>query len=215
MFDLLKYAKDYRKEMILGPVFKFAEAIFELILPLLMAVLIDQGIQQQNWTKVWEMTGWMIFFSITGLICAVTCQYYASIASLGLGTELRKQLLKKINRLNHSDLNYFGSDTLITRMTNDVNQMQLALAMLIRLVVRAPFLSIGALVMSFYIDWQMGLVFVAILPIFSLLLFILIRFSVPLYRTVQQQLDRLNQLVAQNLSGVRIIRAFDRQSHEV
>ena len=215
MFDLLKYAKDYRKEMILGPVFKFAEAIFELILPLLMAVLIDQGIQQQNWTKVWEMTGWMIFFSITGLICAVTCQYYASIASLGLGTELRKQLLKKINRLNHSDLNYFGSDTLITRMTNDVNQMQLALAMLIRLVVRAPFLSIGALVMSFYIDWQMGLVFVAILPIFSLLLFILIRFSVPLYRTVQQQLDRLNQLVAQNLSGVRIIRAFDRQSNEV
>ncbi len=215
MFDLLKYAKDYRKEMILGPVFKFAEAIFELILPLLMAVLIDQGIQQQNWTKVWEMTGWMIFFSITGLICAVTCQYYASIASLGLGTELRKQLLKKINRLNHSDLNYFGSDTLITRMTNDVNQMQLALAMLIRLVVRAPFLSIGALVMSFYIDWQMGLVFVAILPIFSLLLFILIRFSVRLYRTVQQQLDRLNQLVAQNLSGVRIIRAFDRQSNEV
>ena len=215
MFHLLKYAKDYRKEMILGPVFKFAEAIFELILPLLMAVLIDQGIQQQNWTKVWEMTGWMIFFSITGLICAVTCQYYASIASLGLGTELRKQLLKKINRLNHSDLNYFGSDTLITRMTNDVNQMQLALAMLIRLVVRAPFLSIGALVMSFYIDWQMGLVFVAILPIFSLLLFILIRFSVPLYRTVQQQLDRLNQLVAQNLSGVRIIRAFDRQSNEV
>ena len=104
MFDLLKYAKDYRKEMILGPVFKFAEAIFELILPLLMAVLIDQGIQQQNWTKVWEMTGWMIFFSITGLICAVTCQYYASIASLGLGTELRKQLLQKINRLNHSDL---------------------------------------------------------------------------------------------------------------
>lgn len=215
MFHLLKYAKDYRKEMILGPVFKFAEAIFELILPLLMAVLIDQGIQQQNWTKVWEMTGWMIFFSITGLICALTCQYYASIASLGLGTELRKQLLKKINRLNHSDLNYFGSDTLITRMTNDVNQMQLALAMLIRLVVRAPFLSIGALVMSFYIDWQMGLVFVAILPIFSLLLFILIRFSVPLYRTVQQQLDRLNQLVAQNLSGVRIIRAFDRQSNEV
>lgn len=215
MFHLLKYAKDYRKEMILGPVFKFAEAIFELILPLLMAVLIDQGIQQQNWTKVWEMTGWMIFFSITGLICAVTCQYYASIASLGLGTELRKQLLKKINCLNHSDLNYFGSDTLITRMTNDVNQMQLALAMLIRLVVRAPFLSIGALVMSFYIDWQMGLVFVAILPIFSLLLFILIRFSVPLYRTVQQQLDRLNQLVAQNLSGVRIIRAFDRQSNEV
>lgn len=215
MLHLLKYAKDYRKEMILGPVFKFSEAIFELLLPLLMAVLIDQGIQQKNWGKVWEMTGWMVFFSITGLICAMTCQYYASIASQGLGTELRKQLLHKINQLNHSDLNYFGSDTLITRMTNDVNQMQLALAMLIRLVVRAPFLSVGALVMAFYIDWQIGLVFLAILPLFSLLLLFLIRASVPMYRLVQQQLDRLNQLVAQNLSGVRIIRAFDRQTKEV
>lgn len=215
MIHLLKYAKDYRKEMILGPVFKFSEAIFELILPLLMAVLIDQGIQQQNWQKVWEMTAWMVFFSITGLICAVICQYYASVASQGLGTELRKQLLHKINQFSHQELNYFGSDTLITRMTNDVNQMQLALAMLIRLVVRAPFLSIGALAMAFYIDWQIGLIFLTILPLFSLLLFFLIRASVPMYRFVQLQLDQLNQLVAQNLSGVRIIRAFDRQKKEV
>ncbi|MHC5269448.1 ABC transporter ATP-binding protein [Enterococcus sp. LJL98] len=215
MIHLLKYAKDYRKEMILGPVFKFSEAIFELILPLLMALLIDQGILQENWGKVWEMTGWMVFFSITGLLCAVVCQYYASVASQGLGTELRQQLLQKINQLSHHELNYFGADTLITRMTNDVNQMQLALAMLIRLVVRAPFLSIGALAMSFYIDWQIGLIFLILLPLFSLLLFFLIRASVPMYRVVQQQLDQLNQFVAQNLSGVRIIRAFDRQKKEV
>ena len=215
MFRLLKYAKDYRKEMILGPIFKFSEAIFELMLPLLMATLIDQGIQQQNWTKVWQMIAWMLFFTIAGVLSAVTCQYYASVASQGLGTELRQALMKKINQLSHKELNYFGSNTLITRMTNDVNQMQLALAMLIRLVVRAPFLSIGALIMAFYIDWQIGLIFVAILPLFSLLLFFLIKVSVPLYRFVQQQLDRLNQTVAQNLSGVRIIRAFSRQEKEV
>ncbi|MFC4710131.1 ABC transporter ATP-binding protein [Enterococcus eurekensis] len=215
MFRLLKYAKDYRKEMILGPIFKFSEAIFELMLPLLMAILIDQGIQQQNWTKVWQMIAWMLFFTIAGVVSAVTCQYYASVASQGLGTELRQALMKKINQLSHKELNYFGSNTLITRMTNDVNQMQLALAMLIRLVVRAPFLSIGALIMAFYIDWQIGLIFVAILPLFSLLLFFLIKISVPLYRFVQQQLDRLNQIVAQNLSGVRIIRAFSRQEKEV
>ena len=215
MFRLLKYAKDYRKEMILGPIFKFSEAIFELMLPLLMATLIDQGIQQQNWTKVWQMIAWMLFFTIAGVVSAVTCQYYASVASQGLGTELRQALMKKINQLSHKELNYFGSNTLITRMTNDVNQMQLALAMLIRLVVRAPFLSIGALIMAFYIDWQIGLIFVAILPLFSLLLFFLIKISVPLYRFVQQQLDRLNQIVAQNLSGVRIIRAFSRQEKEV
>lgn len=215
MFRLLKYAKDYRKEMILGPIFKFSEAVFELMLPLLMATLIDKGIQQQNWTKVWQMIVWMLFFSIAGVLSALTCQYFASVASQGFGTELRHHLMKKINQLGHKELNYFGSNTLITRMTNDVNQMQLALAMLIRLVVRAPFLSIGALIMAFYIDWQIGLIFVAILPIFSLLLLFLIKASVPLYRFVQQQLDRLNQLVGQNLSGVRIIRAFSRQTKEV
>lgn len=215
MFRLLKYAKDYRKEIILGPIFKFSEAVFELMLPLLMAILIDEGIQQQNWTKVWQMIAWMLFFSVAGVASALTCQYFASVASQGFGTELRHHLMKKINRLSHKELNYFGSNTLITRMTNDVNQMQLALAMLIRLVVRAPFLSIGALVMAFYIDWQIGLIFVAILPIFSVLLLFLIKASVPLYRFVQQQLDRLNQLVGQNLSGVRIIRAFSRQNKEV
>lgn len=215
MFRLLRYAKDYRKEMILGPIFKFSEAIFELMLPLLMATLIDQGIQQQNWTKVWQMIAWMLFFTLAGVLSAVTCQYYASVASQGLGTRLRQALMKKINQLSHQELNAFGANTLITRMTNDINQMQLALAMLIRLVVRAPFLSIGALIMAFYIDWQIGLIFLAILPLFSLLLFFLVKFSVPLYRFVQQELDRLNQIVTQNLSGVRIIRAFSRQEKEV
>jgi ATP-binding cassette subfamily B protein len=158
MISLLRYAKDYRKQIILGPFFKFLEAVFELVLPLQMAALVDEGLRQNNWSKVVEMTIWMIVMSVVGMICAVICQYYASVASQGFGTELRNRLMKKINTLSHSELNLFGTDTLITRMTNDINQMQIALAMLIRLVVRAPFLSIGSVIMAFVIDWQAGLI---------------------------------------------------------
>lgn len=215
MVRLLRYAKDYRKQIILGPFFKFLEAVFELILPLLMANLVDQGIRQNNWSKVIEMTVWMIAMSVIGLICAIICQYYASIASQGFGTELRNQLLKKINTLSHNELNLFGTDTLITRMTNDINQLQVALAMLIRLVVRAPFLSIGSVIMAFVIDWQAGLIFLLVLPLFCLVLFLIMVKSVPLYKKVQFHLDQLNELVAQNLRGVRVIRAFVRERTEV
>lgn len=215
MFGLLRYAKNYRKQMILGPVFKFLEAVFELILPLLMAVLVDEGIQKNNWSTVLSITFWMVVMSVVGLACAMICQYYASFASQGFGTELRNQLMKKINQLSHQELNRFGTDTLITRTTNDINQMQLALAMLIRLVVRAPFLSVGAVIMSFYIDWQIGLIFLLVLPLFCIVLFFIIGKSVPLYRSVQNQLDHVNELVSQNLSGVRVIRAFARRKTEI
>ncbi len=215
MFGLLRYAKNYRKQMILGPVFKFLEAVFELILPLLMAVLVDEGIQKNNWSTVLSMTFWMVVMSVVGLACAMICQYYASFASQGFGTELRNQLMNKINQLSHQELNRFGTDTLITRTTNDINQMQLALAMLIRLVVRAPFLSVGAVIMSFYIDWQIGLIFLLVLPLFCIVLFFIIGKSVPLYRSVQNQLDHVNELVSQNLSGVRVIRAFARRKTEI
>lgn len=208
MIQLLYYAKKYRKQIILGPFFKFLEAVFELILPLLMAALVDRGIRMNDRQTVWSMTGWMILMSVIGLICAVICQYYASIASQGFGTELRNQMMKKINSLSHSELNRFGTDTLITRMTNDINQMQLALAMLIRLVVRAPFLSIGAVIMAFVIDWQIGLIFLFTLPLFCLVLFGIIRKTVPLYQQVQKKVDQLNEWIAQNLSGIRVIRAF-------
>lgn len=214
MIQLLKYAKNYRKQIIIGPIFKFLEAVFELILPLLMAALIDRGIAAGNRDEVIAMTIWMVVFSVVGLLCALVCQYYASIASQGFGTELRNQLMKKINSFSHSQLNEFGTDTLITRMTNDINQLQLALAMLIRLVIRAPFLSIGSVVMAFYINWQMGLIFLLLLPIFCIILFLIITKTVPLYRSVQKKLDRLNELVAQNLGGVRVIRAFARRSTE-
>lgn len=214
MVRLLRYAKEYRKQVILGPFFKFLEAVFELVLPLFMARLVDEGIAKNNPEKVIEMALWMFGLSILGLLCALVCQYYASIASQGFGTVLRNQMMKHINSFAHKELNRFGTDTLITRMTNDINQMQQALAMLIRLVVRAPFLSIGSVIMAFYIDWQMGLIFLILLPFFCLILYLIIHYSVPLYRKVQHQLDQLNQLVTQNLSGVRVIRAFARTKTE-
>ncbi|MCJ1977498.1 ABC transporter ATP-binding protein [Lactococcus paracarnosus] len=215
MRRLLAYASDYRKQIILGPFFKFLEAVFELVLPLLMAKMIDQGIRAGNKGMVWEMVGWMVAMSIIGMICAIICQYYSSIASQGFGTELRNQLMKKINQLSHQDLNQFGTDTLITRLTSDINQLQLALAMLIRLVVRAPFLSIGSVIMAFYIDWQTGLLYLILLPIFCVILFFIVRYSVPLYKRVQEKLDQLNELVNQNLSGVRVIRAFARRKSDI
>lgn len=214
MLQLLRYAKDYRKQIILGPFFKFLEAVFELILPLFMARLVDEGIARHDQGKVIEMTVAMLGLSIVGLLCALICQYYASIASQGFGTVLRNRLMEKINSFSHKELNRFGTDTLITRMTSDINQMQGALAMLIRLVVRAPFLSIGSVIMAFYIDWQMGLIFLILLPLFCFILFLIIHYSVPLYRKIQQKLDQLNQLVTQNLSGVRVIRAFARTNTE-
>lgn len=212
---LLSYAREYKKQLILGPFFKFLEAVFELVLPLFMARLIDQGVRLGNQTTVWQMTAWMVTMSVIGLICALICQYYASIASQGFGTQLRDQLMKKINSLSHQDLNQFGTDTLITRLTSDINQLQLALAMLIRLVVRAPFLSIGSVIMAFYIDWQTGLLYLILLPIFCIILYVIVKFSVPLYQKVQEKLDLLNELVNQNLSGVRVIRAFARRQADM
>ncbi|MFC4770803.1 ABC transporter ATP-binding protein [Enterococcus hermanniensis] len=214
MIQLLRYAKDYRKQVILGPFFKFLEAVFELVLPLFMAKLVDEGITQHDRSKVIQMALIMLALSVVGWICALICQYYASVASQGFGTVLRNRLMEKINQFSHNELNRFGTDTLITRMTNDINQTQGALAMMIRLVIRAPFLSIGSVIMSFYIDWQMGLIFLILLPIFCLILYLIIRYSVPLYKKIQQKLDQLNQLVTQNLTGVRVIRAFARTNTE-
>ena len=215
MIQLLRYAKDYRKQIILGPVFKFFEAVFELILPLLMASLIDNGLKMNDRGMIIKMGVWMIAMSVISLVCAIIWQYYASVASQGFGTELRNQLIKKINSFSHSELNHFGTDTLITRMTNDINQLQLALAMVIRLLIRAPFLSIGSVVMAFVIDWEVGLFFLALLPIFSVILYFIIKKTIPLYQKVQEKLDRLNATVSQNLSGVRVIRAFSRTATEI
>lgn len=181
----------------------------------MMARLIDQGISKGNWSVVMESVWWMVGFSLFGFLFALGCQYFASIASQGFGTEVRSALFAKIQQLSHEDLNRFGSDTLITRLTNDVNQTQLAIAMLIRLVVRAPFLSIGAVIMAFTIDSTIGWLFLGLLPVFCLLIAWLMVRSVPLYKLVQQSLDALNARLSQHLSGVRVIRAFARGNTEI
>lgn len=210
---LFPYTKKYKKQLILGPFFKFVEAIFELLLPIGMAMLIDNGIRVGDFDYVKTIALIMILMSILGLIAVLLCQYYSSIASQGFGTNLRQALLTKINSLSHHELDKFGTATLITRMTSDTNQLQLALAMLIRLVMRAPFLSIGSLIMAFYISPKIALIFVGTLLVFCIILWGISKKTVPLYRKLQGTVDKLNQVIAENLSGVRVIRAFAQQDY--
>lgn len=214
MIALLKYAKKYRVQMVIGPIFKLIEAIFELFLPLLMAKLIDNGINKGDTLYIYKMGGLMLLMSVIGLISVFICQYSASIASQGFGTELRSTLMKKINSFSHAEIDAFGTSTLITRATNDINQMQLALAMLIRLVIRAPFLCIGSIIMAIYVNPKLALVFAILLPLFCVILYFIMAKTIPLYRRVQKKVDRLAQVVGENLSGVRVIRAFAKSNAE-
>lgn len=215
MFSLLSYAKKYKKELLLGPFFKLLEAILELLLPFYMAKLIDQGIKQNDHSYTIKMALYMLLMSVIGLVCVLICQYYASIASQGFGTALREKMIQKINSFSHKEIDYFGTSTLITRTTSDINQLQLALAMLIRLVIRAPFLSIGSIIMAFYIDIKMGLIFITVIPVFSFILFIIMKKTVPLFKNVQLKLDILNETIRQNLTGVRVIRAFSKKEKDI
>ena len=152
MFRLARFLRDFKKQVILGPLFKLTEAIFELIVPLVMAQIIDVGIENGDRGYVLRMGGVLLLLGVVGLCCALVCQYFASVASQGFGTKLRNALFDHINSFSHAEIDKFGTPSLITRMTNDINQLQYAVAMLIRLVVRAPFLAIGALVMAISID---------------------------------------------------------------
>ncbi|MDF0480757.1 ABC transporter ATP-binding protein/permease [Vagococcus sp. PNs007] len=213
MAKLLRFTKNYRKEVLLGPFFKFLEAVFELLLPIYMSYLIDNGVAKNDSHYIFKTALIMIAMSIIGLICVMICQYYSSVASQGFGTELRSALLEKINTFSHKELDNFGTSTLITRMTNDINQLQLALAMLIRLVFRAPFLSIGSLVMAFYISPKLAAIFLTALILFCLVLFIMMTRTVPLYKKVQAKVDNLNTILVENLSGVRVLRAFGQKKY--
>ncbi|MGX6962327.1 ABC transporter ATP-binding protein [Vagococcus xieshaowenii] len=214
MRTLLPFVKQYKKELILGPFFKLLEAVSELLLPLFMAKLIDQGIRSNNLTEVYHYAFIMLIMTLAGLACVMICQYYASVASQGFGTELREALYKKINQFSYKQLDDYGADTLVTRMTNDINQLQNALAMLIRLVIRAPFLSIGSVIMAFYIHPKTALIFLVTLPIFFLLLLVLMKKTIPLYKKAQAKTDELNRTLQENLMGIRVIRAFAQQSNQ-
>ncbi len=208
---LLKYLKPFKKELILGPFFKLVEAVFELIVPLVMANIIDVGIRGADGGYVLRMGGLMVALSFVGLLSALICQYMAARAAQGCGTVLRREMFSHINSLSHREIDKLGAAGLITRITNDVNQVQLGVAMLIRLAVRAPFLVIGATVMAVIIDAKLSLIFVAAAVGIAVVLVLIMTKSSPLYRLVQKLLDRVGLLTREGLSGSRVVRAFSRQ----
>lgn len=214
MFRLARYLKYFKLEVILGPFFKLMEAIFELIVPLVMASIIDIGIKEGDKTYVLQRGGIILILGIVGLIFALICQFSAARASQGFGTMVRNDLFAHINTFSHAELDQLGTNTLITVITNDVNQMQLAVAMLIRLVVRAPFLVVGATAMAMMLDLQLSFIFLAVAPIVSILLFVIMKKSIPFYRTRQKVLDKISLHTRENLSGARVIRAFSKQGKE-
>lgn len=214
MLKLVHYLKNFRKQVILGPIFKLTEAVFELIVPLVMAQIIDKGIYGQNRSYIFKMGGVLLLLAVVGLCCALTCQYFAAKASQGVGTEIRHDLFKHINELSYTEIDTVGTPGLINRLTNDVNQLQLSVAMLIRLVVRAPFLVIGATVMASMLDLKLSLLFVAAAVFIAVSIYFVMSRSIPFYQKIQKQLDKVSLITRENLSGVRVIRAFSGQKKE-
>ncbi|MGN1458110.1 MAG: ABC transporter ATP-binding protein [Acutalibacteraceae bacterium] len=214
MFKLRRFLKDYKLQLTIGPLCKLIEAIFELFIPLITANIIDIGVKNGDIGYVWRMGGLMILLGALGLCFALVCQKSASIASQGFGTKVRNAMFKHINTLSHSELDKIGTPSLITRMTNDINQLQVAVAMLIRLVIRAPFLVIGAMIMAMTIDLKLSLIFFIASPIIAFVLYFIMHKSVPYFKKIQKKLDSVSLISRENLSGNRVIRAFGKQKSE-
>ncbi|WP_342416205.1 ABC transporter ATP-binding protein [Paenibacillus sp. FSL R10-2782] len=214
---MLKFAvflKPYKKESILGPLFKLIEAILELLLPTMVALMINHGVGKGDTHYVWQMGLLMLLMTVLGFGSSMVCQFYAARASQGFGTTLRNTMFKHISSFSYADLDKFGTPSLINRITNDVNQLQTAVAMLIRLVIRAPFICIGAIIMSMILDFRLALVLLAATPILALILYLVITKASPLYRQYQKKLDNIALVLSENLTGVRVIRAFAKRGAE-
>lgn len=216
MFKLAKrYLGAVRKEIIIGQSAKLTEAIFEVIVPLIMANIVDKGINGGlGKPYILKMGGILVLLGALGLAFALICQYLASKASQSVGTVIRSDMFRHINTLSHSELDRLGTPSLITRLTNDINQVERAVAMFIRLVVRAPFIVIGSAVMAMSINLKMSIIFVVIMPLVALVLYLIMSRSVKYYKVIQKKLDRISLVTREGLSGVRVIRAFSRQDTE-
>ena len=215
MRKLVRYLKNYKLNLTLGPLAKLTEAIFELIVPLVMSDIIDNGIDGDGGLEyVLSHGAIMVALGVMGLACALTCQYLAAKCSQGFGTELRNDLFRHINTLSFKELDRFGTPSIVNRLSSDVNQLQYMVAMLIRLVIRAPFLVIGAAVMAMMINLKLSLIFIAAAPLIAVVLYFIMSRSIPLYKNVQQKLDKVAQITRENLSGVRVVRAFSEQEYE-
>ncbi len=214
MKSLLKYLKEYRKEAVLAPLFKLLEATFELMVPLVMAAIIDTGIGTQNRPYILKMCGVLVLLAVVGLVSAITAQWFAAKAATGFSAKLRHLLFEHIQELSFSQMDLFGTDTLITRMTSDVNQVQNGVNLVLRLFMRSPFIVFGAMVMAFTVDVKAALIFVVTIPVLSVVVFGIMLWTMPLYRKVQGKLDRIMTGTRENLTGVRVIRAFGREESE-
>ena len=214
MRNLLIYLKDYKKESIIGPLFKLLEATFELIVPVIMARIIDIGIKNQDTLYIWKMGAVLVIFGILGLTCSLLAQYFAAKAAVGFGTALRHDLFWHIENLSHAEVDKAGSSTLVVRMTSDVNQVQSGVNLVLRLFLRSPFIVVGALVMAFTINWKAAMVFVVAVPLLAFVIYGIMVITIPLYKKVQRELDEVLLTTRENLTGVRVIRAFRTQKLE-
>lgn len=215
MKSLLKYIKDYKKESILAPLFKMLEASFELMVPLVMASIIDYGIADNDTSYIIKMGLVLVLLAAVGLISAVTAQYFSAKAAVGFATKLRSALFSHIQGLSYTELDTIGTNTLITRMTSDVNQLQNGVNLTLRLLLRSPFIVFGAMIMAFTVDVKAALVFVVTIPLLSIVVFGIMIVSMPLYKKVQTALDRILGRTRENLAGARVIRAFCNEENEI
>ena len=215
MKKLVRYLKDYKLESVLGPLFKMLEASFELFVPLVVARMIDVGIKNQDIPYILKMGGLLALLGIIGLTCSLTAQYFAAKASVGFSTALRNDLFAHIIRLSYSEQDTIGTATLVTRMTSDVNQVQAGLNLALRLLLRSPFIVFGAMIMAFTVNVKAALVFAVAIPALCVVVFGIMGISMPLYKKVQRQLDSVTLATRENLTGARVIRAFNRQEDEI
>lgn len=214
MRKLLVYLKDYKKESVLGPLFKLLEASFELFVPLVIAAIVDEGIGNKDYGAIWKMGGVLVLLALIGLVCSVTAQYFAAKAATGFATNLRHVLFSHIQELSFTEMDQLGTAAMITRMTSDINQVQSGVNLVLRLFLRSPFIVFGAMIMAFTIDVKAALIFVVTIPLLSLVVFGIMLISIPLYKKVQAGLDRVLGRTRENLTGVRVIRAFNREEKE-
>lgn len=214
MKKVLVYLKYYKKETILAPLFKMLEASFELFVPLVIASIIDRGIEKEDTTHILWMGGVLVLLGIIGLTCSVTAQYFSAKAATGFASRLRSALFSHIQKLSFSQLDENGTATLITRMTSDVNQVQSGVNLVLRLFLRSPFIVFGAMIMAFTVDVKAAWIFVVTIPLLSVVVFGIMLISIPLYKKVQIALDKVLGKTRENLSGIRVIRAFNREEDE-
>ena len=214
MKKLLMYLKDYKLEAVMAPLFKMLEASFELIVPLVMASIIDKGIANSDKPFIFKMCGILIVLALIGLTCAITAQYFSAKAAVGVSTKLRHSLFSHVETLSFAEMDTIGNSTLITRMTSDVNQVQSGVNMLLRLFLRSPFIVFGAMIMAFTVDVKAALVFVVTIPLLSIVVFGVMALTMPLYKKVQGGLDVVLGHTRENLAGARVIRAFNKEADE-